>query len=58
MESKNLNDIVIDDNSDSKKAQLKNILTLLGLLFIILGFNYSYLLIKLKGLNFWGRNWI
>jgi cell division protein FtsN len=36
MESKNLNDIVIDDNSDSKKAQLKNILTLLALLFIIL----------------------
>jgi len=36
MESKNLNDIVIDDNNDSKKAQLKNILTLLALLFIIL----------------------
>jgi len=36
MESKNLNDIVIDDNSDSKRAQLKNILTLLALLFIIL----------------------
>ena len=36
MESKNLNDIVIEDNDNSKKAQLKNILTLLGLLFIIL----------------------
>jgi len=36
MESKNLNDIVIEDNEDSKKAQLKNILTLLALLFIIL----------------------
>ncbi len=36
MESKNLNDIVIEDNDNSKKAQLKNILTLLALLFIIL----------------------
>jgi cell division septation protein DedD len=36
MESKNLNDIVIEDNDSSKKAQLKNILTLLALLFIIL----------------------
>lgn len=36
MESKNLNDIVIDDNENSKKTQLKNILTLLALLFIIL----------------------
>jgi DedD protein len=36
MESKNLNDIVIEDSDNSKKAQLKNILTLLALLFIIL----------------------
>ncbi len=36
MESKNLNDIVIEDNENSKKTQLKNILTLLALLFIIL----------------------
>jgi cell division protein FtsN len=36
MESKNLNDIVIEDNDNQKKAQLKNILTLLALLFIIL----------------------
>ncbi|MCK4442187.1 MAG: SPOR domain-containing protein [Sulfurovaceae bacterium] len=36
MESKNLNDIVIEDTDNSKKAQLKNILTLLALLFIIL----------------------
>jgi cell division septation protein DedD len=36
MENKNLNDIVIEDNDNSKKAQLKNILTLLALLFIIL----------------------
>ncbi len=36
MENKNLNDIVIEDNENSKKTQLKNILTLLALLFIIL----------------------
>ncbi len=36
MESKNLNDIVIEDADNNKKAQLKNILTLLALLFIIL----------------------
>ena len=36
MESKDLNDIVIEDNENSKKTQLKNILTLLALLFIIL----------------------
>jgi cell division septation protein DedD len=36
MENKNLNDIVIEDADNSKKAQLKNILTLLALLFIIL----------------------
>jgi cytoskeletal protein RodZ len=36
MESKNLNDIVIEDADSNKKAQLKNILTLLALLFIIL----------------------
>ncbi|MCH9740184.1 MAG: SPOR domain-containing protein [Epsilonproteobacteria bacterium] len=36
MENKNLNDIVIEDNDNSKKTQLKNILTLLALLFIIL----------------------
>jgi DedD protein len=36
MENRNLNDIVIEDNDNSKKAQLKNILTLLALLFIIL----------------------
>ena len=36
MENKNLNDIVIEDADSSKKTQLKNILTLLALLFIIL----------------------
>lgn len=36
MENKNLNDIVIDENDNKKKTQLKNILTLLALLFIIL----------------------
>ena len=36
MENKNLNDIVIEDADSSKKAQFKNILTLLALLFIIL----------------------
>ena len=36
MENKNLNDIVIEDAESSKKTQLKNILTLLALLFIIL----------------------
>ncbi|HHH19671.1 MAG TPA: SPOR domain-containing protein [Campylobacterales bacterium] len=36
MENKNLNDIVIEDAENSKKTQLKNILTLLALLFIIL----------------------
>ncbi len=36
MENKNLNDIVIEDADNSKKTQLKNILTLLALLFIIL----------------------
>ncbi len=36
MEDKNLNDIVIEDSENSKKTQLKNILTLLALLFIIL----------------------
>ncbi len=36
METKNLNDIVIEDAETSKGNQLKNILTLLALLFIIL----------------------
>ena len=36
MENKNLNDIIIEDAETSKGNQLKNILTLLALLFIIL----------------------
>ncbi len=36
MKNGNLDDIVIEENDNSKKAQLKNILTLLALLFIIL----------------------
>ena len=36
MENKNINDIIIEDAETSKGNQLKNILTLLALLFIIL----------------------
>jgi len=50
MENKNLNDIIIEDAETSKGNQLKNILTLLALLFIILVI--SIVITKLKVLLF------